>query len=55
MTKPSPEYLNLAGDLLRKFSQTREDSLSDILTSDNLEAFKIQYAGQGDSFKHTIV
>ena len=45
MTKFSPEYLSLAGDLLSQFSQTQEDSLSAVLTDDNLEAFKAQYAG----------
>ena len=46
MTKSSPEYLNLADNLLRQFSQTQEDSLSAVLTSDNLEAFSGAESGE---------
>ncbi len=45
MTKFSPEYFNLAGDVLKQYAQTGDDNLSSVLTQDNLENFKSQYIG----------
>lgn len=45
MNKSSPEYLNLADDLLKQFAQTEEGDLSAILTKENLTHFQSQYTG----------
>ncbi len=45
MTQFSPEYFNLAGDVLKQYAQTGDDNLSSVLTQDNLENFKSQYTG----------
>ncbi len=43
MTKSSPEYFNLAGDLLKQYAQTGDNTLSSLLTQGNLNNFKSQY------------
>ena len=45
MTKFSPEFLSLADDCLRQFAMTGNDTLSAILTSDDLNAFQASYPG----------
>ena len=45
MTKFSPEYLNLADDLLKQFALAGDDSLSAILNKNNIATFQTQYAG----------
>ena len=45
MTKCSPEYLNLADDLLKQFALAGDDSLSAILNKNNIATFQTQYAG----------
>ncbi len=47
MTKSNSEYQHLADDLLKQFAQTQEDSLSAILTRENLETFQSHYAALG--------
>ena len=45
MTKFSPEYLNLADDLLKQFALAGDDSLSAILNKNNISTFQTQYTG----------
>ena len=45
MTKFSPEYLSLADDLRRQYALTGKESLSGILTSEDLDNFQSQYKG----------
>ena len=45
MTKFSPEYLNLADELLKQYALTGDDQLSTILTKENLDNFQSQYTG----------
>ena len=45
MTKFSPEYLNLADDLLKQFALAGDDSLSAILNKNNIATFQTQYTG----------
>lgn len=45
MTKSSPEYLDLAEELLKKFAQSQKNDLSAVLTKGNLDDFQSQYPG----------
>ena len=45
MTKLSPEYLNLADNLLKQFAQEQSDSLSTVLNKDDIDRFQAQYTG----------
>ena len=45
MTKFSPEYLNLADDLLKQFALAGDDSLCTILNKNNIATLQTQYTG----------